>query len=337
MSFRLPAHYDALKIVAKLREFMFTLVRELERVPEKIIISLGSSLAGHSIQTWSTRFPEGKKIISRKELGSYFQNHFAENKDSERSFLAYPLEVLVDGYNVGFETIGVDNPQSLDFKTLLLHLPNAAGLGLIELKKSLGGMPIEFVPLAATFQESFPRSFKVKDALLIEVGGEETTLVFLKDGLVAHLAIFPLGARHFLRGIAKMSSISLVEAEDRKRQDAQGLLADKKKGELNEFLEKEISFWKKSFMEALDSFYKVGPFPSQVFLFGAGANLPEIVFVLQDGKWIAAFSYASTAEIRILEASSFFEGSSLGGLLQGPDEVGLASLIIYALYHESFW
>ena len=73
---------------------------------------------------------------------------------------------------------------------------------------------------------------------------------------------------------------------------------------------------------------------SKVLLFGGGAYLPEIVSILRGTDWLGGFSYHTVPEVKILEASNFFQGNSLGGFLQGPEDVGLASLVIYSLHQN---
>lgn len=337
MFFKLPVSGSQARIVASLREFVFMAVKEFERIPEKIIIAVGPNLADETLALWSIRPSGGGRKISRRELGVYFQNLFEENRDSSRASLAYPFGFLVNGYAATPEAIERANAAEIGFKTLALSFSENVGARLAEMKQSLGGLPIEFVPLAAALKEAVTFSLGLRDAFLVDVGGEETTLILLKDGEVRQIVSFAIGAHHFLRGLAKISGASLEEAESKKRQYIQGLVGEKIRSQLQEFLRQESGVWKKEFLAKLDYFYHLGPLPPKILLLGGGAHLSEISEILRGTDWLGNFSYTDTSDVRILDASNFFQGSSLGGFLQGPEDIGLASLIIYSLHYESFW
>lgn len=337
MFFKLPISGDQARILARLREFLFTAVKEFGRVPEKIVIAIGPNLVDETLSLWTIHPPGSGRKISKHELGVYFQNLFEENRDSKRASLAYPFGFLVNGYTATPGVIERVNAAEIGFKTLVLSFPETVGAKLTEMKQSLGGLPIEFVPMAAALKEAGTFSLGFQDVFLIDVGGEDTTLLLLKGGEVVGVVSFTLGAHHFLRGLAKISGTSLEDAESRKRQYVQGLVSEKVRSQLQEFLRQESEVWKKEFLFRLDYFYHLGPLPPKVFLLGGGAYLPEISEILRGTDWLGNFSYTTVPEVKILDAASFFQGNSLGGFLQGPEDAGLASLIIYSLRHESFW
>ena len=326
--------HKATKTAAKLRELIFSLIREIEQVPEKITIGLGPHLAAYTLETWEIGRTRREKKISHAELVTYFTNLFDSHRDPHYSMIAYPLEFLANGYRVDTRDLTVSGVHELTFKTLLLKFSHDVGIILTESKQTLGGMPIEFVPLIVAHKEAFVNVLNVKDAFLIDVGGDYTELVLLKDGFIAQFSSFPVGAQHFLTGIARMASVPIKEADDLKRQYVQGLMNEQKSKKIHDFLVQESEIWKTRFSGSLDSFYHAGPIPKQVFLFGGGAYLNEIGSILRAPDWFKNFSYTQSPLIRILDASAFFEGSTKAGFLQGPEDVGLASLAIYSLLHE---
>ncbi len=342
MVIKLPASYDKERIFNRLRELMFAMVKELERIPEKITVALGPHLVEHSFRVWTVTNLDIYKKITRQELNSYFRNLFEENKGKEFSALAYPLGLLINGYPVNIKDIESRAKSlivlpariNIGFKVLFLVFTREVGKILSDMKASLGGMPIEFIPLVAATQEALTKTLGIKDGFLVDVGGEETTLIYLKDGEICETVKFSLGARHFLRGITRIAAISFEEAEDVKRQYVQGMLSESKKQELNDFFRKEAELWQKMFLEALDSFYHIGPIPPKILLFGGGAYLPEIAGILRDPSWFKNFSSFDAAELKILEAENLFEGNTCNGFIKGPADVGLASLIAYSTKHE---
>ena len=338
MFFKLPVAADEDKVINRLREFMFTVVKEFERVPGKILVAVGPNLAEESLRLWTIRPSPPVKNISSRGLNIYFQSLFEAHRDAAQASLAYPCNLLVNGYTVTPDILAKLSVQEIGFKTLILSFKNAAGVSLTEMRQSLGGMPIEFIPLAAALKEVFISYLGRSDAFLIDVGGEETSLILIKNSEIMEIASFAVGAHHFLRGIAKLAGISLEEAEDKKRQYIQGLVSEKVRSQMQKFLSEESLLWKKEFLAKLDYFYHLGPLPSEILLFGGGAHLPEIAAILRGNDWLGGFSYTASAEVRVVDAASFFQGSSLGGFLQGPEDVGLASLVTYANFNaKKLW
>lgn len=367
LAVKLPAAYDPKRTALKFREFLFFIVKDLGRVPGRITAAFEPSLAGHTLATWIFRPGGGKprpliaeyyntrqnsagdgpapraqdipkergKIVSRENIAAYFQNLFAEHSDPGRALLAYPLGLLVNGYPVAkIRKQKLEGVKEIGFRTLLLNFPDEAGMILAEAKESLGGLPLEFIPLAVVFKEAAAGSLGITDALFVNVGGEETTLTFLREREITHIGSFSFGTRRFLRGISKIASVSLEEAEDVKRRYAPGSAGEAKKAELRDFLRQEAGFWKKMFLAELEAAYHLGPLSPLVFLLGEGANLAEIGEALRSRDWFGNFSYAASPQVRILTAEGIFGGNTLGGFLQGPEETGLASLVIYSTCHE---
>jgi len=209
MVVKLPASYDKERIFSKMRELMFAMVKELERIPEKITVALGPHLVEHSLKVWTIpKISSGKKL-TRRDLNLYFSNLFSENRPKELSSLAYPQGLLINDYPVRLEDIEsaksltvLSSEVDLSFKVIFLTFSADIGKILSDMKASLGGMPIEFTPLVLALKEALLRSLNIKDAFLVDVGGEETTLIFLHDGEIREVSKFSVGARHFIRGIA---------------------------------------------------------------------------------------------------------------------------------------
>jgi hypothetical protein len=344
-------------VVTRLREIMFAMVREFERVPERIVIGIGPNLAEHSLMDWSIRPLHHKKIGTREDLGRYFKSLMDLHRDEISRSLIYPLNVLVNGYSLfrpeylkkieEDKSLAAPSASSsrkmletfpilgeITFRVFNLSFQAEVGERLREMRESLGGMPIEFVPLSAVHRMSLLPAFKLENALAVDIGGEHTTLSFYQKGEIAEISGFPLGAHHFIQGIAKLFNLSFEEAEDEKRRYAQGLLAEGRKEKLREFILQESRLWEEKFREAVDAMYHVGPLPPDVLLFGGGARLQEIVSILREPEWFAANSYAPAPRVKVVDASSLFQGNSFGGSLQGPEEVGLASLMHYTLNYE---
>jgi len=333
MNIKLSPYEGAAKTVAKLRQLVFEVIKNLERVPQKIVISLGPNVAEYSLQSWGIQSLGTEKKNSSQELKNYFHNLFEQNCDKTRALLAFPLEIVAGGYSIDAETLKKSVVKDLSFNTFLLYFPLDVGTALNEMKQSLGGLPIEFVPQAVAYKEAISAALKISDAFLIDVGGEYTALSLLGEGKLRQFQVFPLGLHHFLKDFAVKSRISLQEAEEILRQHFQGISAPQK-SQLDDIISQKSAEWQQKFQDSLGYFYHKGPLPAQIFFFGEGACLKEIELYLRNPAWMNNFSYVTSPQLRVWDASGIFGGETLGGFLQGPEEVGLASLIFYAFHYK---
>lgn len=326
----------------RLHEFLFSLIKSLEKVPTKIIIALSPNAGECTLAYWKAVQP---KITTAMELRKQFQNLFEINQDQNKALMAYPLELMVNGYPASRVLAGIPNgsrdwykhlqgAEEIVFRTMLVHLPDEISADLKDTKESLGGMPIEFVPRLAVYKESIVGALKIPDLFLVEVGGEETTLALIKNKELVQFRSFPLGSRYFFRSIARRFDVSFGAAEDLKRQYSQGLLGEAKRSQLKEFLLKKVEEWEKLFLEGLKDFYPPGPMPADVALTGEGALMLEITAIVKSSGWFSEFSYAGIPKVRVLAAENVFTGDTSGGFLREPQEFALASLVFYSLHHK---
>lgn len=327
---QLSAQADAERIALTLRELLYEMVKKFERVPSKIIVGLGPEMGKESLVAWTARPPERTARVDRETARRYFENLAEQYKNTGEAFVAYPAGVLINRYPVSLDGgISVERFKELQFQVLLLNILARAGSLLADAKRSLGGMPIEFMPLAAAHREAFARGMGVENALLVDIGGENTSLTLLKEKRVAGFAYFSPGSRHFVRGLGREASLPYREAQDLSRH-----LAEKSIMREGQIPAQELEAWKKELMVSLGAFYAAGPLPPDVFVFGGGANMQGIAPYLAKGEWLDKYSYVRSPNVKVARAESFFEGSTLGGALTGPENVGLAALILYSLYHK---
>lgn len=330
---------NALFIAHKLRELIFFLVKELERIPAELTVGVSPSFSESVLETWSTTNVGSLKTLSRSEIGRIFQTLYKEHREDKNVIFVTPVEILINGYAVSLDKRPMhfsneSQIQEISFRTLVLRFPEEAGKQILGLHRSFGGLKIDCIPLVAAHATSLSTVMSVNNALIVDIGGEETTLSLLSDRKLRAIAYFPLGVHHFLRNIAETMSVLFEEAEDLKRQYAQDVLPEAKKVVIQDIFVREAVSWENLFMNVLESFFALEPLPGEVFVIGGGAYIQELVSVLRKPDWMKRYSNVSSPVIRIASAQSFFEGNSLNGFIQGPEEAGLASLMLYSLHHQ---
>ncbi|MBI4225382.1 MAG: hypothetical protein HY617_03555 [Candidatus Sungbacteria bacterium] len=313
VAIEMPAAYTADRIVGELHTMLASAIKEFGRVPAKVTAGFGTSLADYRVEQWDME-PGAKAHLDRKDMVEYFGRLFEQHTKEDRAMIATPAGVEVNGYPLLAEVLRRDvrhsliapgeTVHSIRFRTLVSYFPPETGALLAEMKQMLGGVPIEFIPLASAYQEALAQRLNVRDAVLIDVGGTSTMVVMLKDGALAQTAAFPLG-------------VSQIGGKPVRSGD-----------------KKLIALWSRSLNDALDFLYPFGPLTGETYLCGGGAYLSEVRAYIEQGEWLKTLSYAAAPNVTVLEGKSLFADNMLKGFLQGPEDAGLASVICYGMHHE---
>lgn len=304
----MPASYTADRIVGKLHTVLAGVIKEFGRVPAKVTAGFGTSLADYHVEQWDIE-PGSKARLDRKNMVGYFDQLFQLHSKEGRAMIATPAGIEVNGYPLPVEALHYDTRRSLlapggtvhtvTFRTLVSYFPPEIGVLLAQMKQMLGGVPIEFVPLASAYQEALVQRLNASDAVLIDVGGNGTMVVLLKGGVLAQTAAFPLGVSH-------------IGGKD----------------------EKHLALWIRSLGDALDMLYPFGPLTGETYLCGGGAYIGGLREYIEKGEWLKTISYAPIPKLTVLEGKLLLSDGVLKEFLQGPEDAGLASVVCYGMHHE---
>lgn len=345
----LPESYTGARLARKIRECVFRMVQRLEQVPEQIIIALGPTIAECVLHTWRAAPEKKSGMLTRQDINMQYHEIFKKETDLRRAAIVAPVWVRVNGYPLdgradgrGENILPLARIEEIAFRVLSLSMTVENGAMFTEIKNTLGGMPISFVPLAVAYREAVVSGLAVRDSFVVDIGGSETTLVSLRDGGFSHAAFIPMGTRHGIQYLMKNNAYSFDEAQKAMRLHALALPGhtaggDGQNARVAAAASAAADRWKASFVSALGSFAATGPISPDLFLAGGGARFSELRAALLAPDWLGAVSYAAVPRLRILEGSSFFGGDSFGGYLAGPEDAGLASLVIYSQVHRQLF
>lgn len=362
--FKIPYTTNVSRRASRIHEILFRIIKELGRIPEKILIGLGPSFVDVAVELWKIDTLPKKKNITVSDLASYLDTLFAKYRTADNTLLAhqnfskknlgglaYPLEIFVNGYSITPQALiqnEVQEINSIAFRVFTVFFKQESGPFMLDLRRIFGGMPIEFAPLQMAHRDALffmlarqhssasLNDSNTRNALLIDIGLSHTLLTLVREGSIAAISVFPHGVHSVISGISQEYAVTFDEAEEMKRHYVQGIAGDGVTTMLKENISKEITSWKEAFGSAVDSFYHIGPIPQHIFVFGGGAYVPELLAFIRSGEWMKGASYVITPDVKILEAKSIFGGDTLVHSLGGPEESGLASLMVYAIHHESF-
>ncbi len=331
----LPAGSHAKRTADKLREILFATIKNFEKIPSSVVVALGPHMGEMEVAVWKARVLPRDRALSYKDLETQFENLAEARRDPSKTQLTSPANIYVNGYAVPRDRLDIRGKiNELDFGVLVFSMPREVGDVLVEARRSFGGMTLDLTPVITAEAEALVKRGGTGDFLMVDVGWESSVLTLVVLGSVAGVVSFPLGRRKFLEGIAGALSVSLEEAEDWASQHIQEVEMQKLQAPIRETFGRVAASWQAEFLKALDSFYASGPLPQRIFFFGGGAHFPELQAALRHPEWIKKYSPWNGPEVVITRAENLFGGDTFRGALRGPEEVGLASLIIYSLEHK---
>ncbi|MDP3778864.1 MAG: hypothetical protein Q8R30_02310 [bacterium] len=303
--------------------------------PQKIVIGIGPNVADISLQKWTVDSLHFRETLTIAHIQKYFQQLFNEHREEGHAFLGYPASIEINGYPVDIHNVILRDPSTvkeITLRAIMLRFSDEVGSAFGELRSMFGGIEIEYIPLQAVAAEVITLTHKIQDGLLIDVGGLATTLMFIRGGCLNHVASFPIGTNRFSHSIMKRRGGKFVEAEDTRRQYAQGLLSEKEQAELSHMFTEETEVWKRTFVTALEAYYPLAPLPQNFYLYGGGSYLPEVRSALWARDVIKGFSPFESPSVHMIQAPQIFN-SELQGVVEGAEDVGLAALMYYSLNH----
>ena len=317
-----------------LHELITSLLKE--KAVKKIVIGIGSNIAETSLQEWKIDSLHLREALTAVRIQEYFQQLFNEHRDENHAFLGYPVSIDINGYAANVNSLkshDASTIKEITLRTVMLKFSDEAGSAFSDLRKAFSGVSIEFIPLQAVGAQALVATCGITDGILVDVGGSNTAMMFVHGKILRQLTSFSLGADRFSHRIIKTRGGKFVEAQDLARQYSQGLMSKEEQANLSHIFSEEAAIWKDAFIHALESFYPVAPLPRDIYIYGGGSYIPEVRSALWTADVLKNFSSFESLNVHIIHAPQIFNNDPLQGLIKGPEDVGLASLMHYSLNH----
>lgn len=122
-------------------------------------------------------------------------------------------------------------------------------------------------------------------AIFIDIGGGTTDVAVVNSGNIAETQMFAFGGRVFTKELANLTDVDFRHAEQRKIKYAQKELPKEVTRQVQRAMYSTANLWMRTLKAALESCEDVHTFPSQVYLCGGGALLPDIKGVMLEFPW----------------------------------------------------
>lgn len=115
------------------------------------------------------------------------------------------------------------------------------------------------------------------NAIMLDVGGNITDVVMVKNGNIQKAGMFVLGGRMFTKRIARQFGLTEDQAEDLKIKYAKDLIESDDSKHIKEILEQDIELWFSGVELTLESYAQSCLLPAQIMVFGGSSQLPGLV------------------------------------------------------------
>ncbi|MFA7169779.1 MAG: cell division FtsA domain-containing protein [Candidatus Paceibacterota bacterium] len=167
-------------------------------------------------------------------------------------------------------------------------------------------------------------------AIMIDVGGNITDVVIVKNGNIQKTGMFILGGHPFTKRIANQLNISEKDAESLKIRYSRGSLSEEENLHVKEILSDDIDLW----FSGVELLLREGAIdlllPHRILFYGGGSQLPGIASCLNHLK-DSNISFADKIKldfIRLEHISDVFDQTNKLNNFQDITLVGLAHLYL---------
>jgi cell division ATPase FtsA len=202
------------------------------------------------------------------------------------------LETKIDGYAV--PDISDFDGKNLEFRLLAALLPKYYSEENIvkELGFEISGVNNEVEGL-------IPFLSQEPEGIFLDIGGEVTQIFLAKKGLLEKICEFKGGGKDFSNALSERLGLDEPAARALKHQYAKRDVTEDSRKRISKFFEIGAWSWFKNLKEKLKEMSS-GIFPSELFIFGGGALLPEIEEILEQGDW-EDISFAASPKVELLQ------------------------------------
>ncbi len=163
-------------------------------------------------------------------------------------------------------------------------------------------------------------------AIFIDIGGGTTDVAIVKDGNIAETQMFAFGGRVFTKELAKLTDTDFRHAEIRKIKYSNKELPKEVSRQVQRVMYSTANLWMRTLKVALESCEDIDVLPSQIYLCGGGALLPDIKEVMLEFPWKKYLPFTVVPKIEMFTPNQLRGVRDNSGELQNIYDITPASL-----------
>lgn len=240
------------------------------------------------------------------------------------------LEIRIDGYPVP-DILNYEG-KNLDFRLLASFLPKhylSGEISPISLIKEMGFEISGIIPEAESLISILVQN---PEGIFLDVGGEATQIFLARDGIFEQISEFSKGGKDFSQVLSERLGLDEPSARDLKHRYAKRDLSEESRRRIRQFFEEISQNWFNNLKEKLKEM-SCGIFPSEFFIFGGGALLPEIEEMLVQGDW-EGISFAFPPKVKFITPKDLINVEDATKSLNNPQYVPSLLLGYTSYYHN---
>jgi cell division protein FtsA len=185
--------------------------------------------------------------------------------------------------------------------------------------------------VARSFSGSSDSDF---NAIFIDIGGGTTDIAIVERGNITETKMFGFGGRVFTKEIAKLLNLEYRYAEQRKIKYSEKELTPTLSKKIQPICYNTAKLWMKTLKAAFESCDDVDVFPSQIYLCGGGALLPEIKEVMLEFPWKQLLPFPVVPQIKTFNPELLSNINDSSGKLKHIYDITPAALAKFAYDQE---
>jgi cell division protein FtsA len=163
-------------------------------------------------------------------------------------------------------------------------------------------------------------------AIFIDIVGGTTDVAIVKDGNIAETQMFAFGGRVFTKELAKLTDSDFRHAEQRKIKYSNKELPKEVSRQVQKVMYSTANLWMRTLKVALASCEDIDVLPSQIYLCGGGALLPEIKEAMLEFPWKKYLPFTVVPKIEMFTPDSLGAVVDKSGQLENVYDITPASL-----------
>lgn len=163
-------------------------------------------------------------------------------------------------------------------------------------------------------------------AIFLDIGGGTTDIAVVNNGNIVETQMFAFGGRVFTKELAKLTDSDFRHAEQRKIKYSEKELTKEVSRKVQKVMYSTANLWMRTLKVALESAEDVDVLPSQIYLCGGGALLPDIKEVMLEFPWKKFLPFAVVPKIDMFTPSLLKGIRDNSGQLQNVYDITPASL-----------
>jgi cell division protein FtsA len=172
------------------------------------------------------------------------------------------------------------------------------------------------------------------NAIFIDIGGGTTDIAVVEKGNITETKMFGFGGRVFTKEISKLLNLEYRYAEQRKIKYSDKELTSELSKKIQTICYNTAKLWMKTLKAAFESCDDVDVFPTQIYLCGGGALLPEIKEVMIEFPWKQLLPFPVVPKIKTFRPELLSNINDSSGKLKHIYDITPASLAKFAYDQE---